>query len=387
MNCFMCDDDQGVSARAPKEALPDITDEALAGRLKESFERIAETKYQNTNGIRNPRIRKLAEEQREFDIARAVTCGEVREEPWFSQTSSSAADAIIIESQASELEIEVELVKLCLYMLNIQTFTIVFEYLPACVWAFLVLRLRNDLRRLTHLCKRHVPMYPTSDDPLGGLQWWLKAQTWACVIIVGLIFVSSTGCMEAWVELFQPESCSVVTPVNTTPWKFPECSADFVSDIPGYSESIDQADEGWPIGTPIPQEVMSINRASCRHSIWILSTLGEPLSSHERLNEQQNSPIVRIMYSPEPFDHTVQARAGKTGLRSFHHARFWLAPVSSSTATTSQRNSKRTLPPYANWLSDRWSLYGFSDRYVLGWCGDGCTDCISAWVYFSSWST
>jgi hypothetical protein len=244
---------------------------------------------------------KAADEQHHFDQARAMTTGQVRCEPWGMPESRSgrealaAADAIIVESQLTELEIEVELVKLCLYVLNVQMFTIVFPYIPLAVWIFLVLRLRNDLRRLTFLCRRHVPMYPTSDDPLGGLQWWLTSQTWACVVIVGMFFIACTGCMEAWVELFSPERCSVAKPANTTQWKFPACSAGFDSEIPAYSELDDQAQQGWPIGTPVPQEVMSINRTS--HSLAMLScTVGAAQRLRLRLPSMARQAIRRYRW-------------------------------------------------------------------------------------------
>lgn len=256
MNCFMCDDDQGVGARAPSEALPDVSDQELAQKLEAALE------IEARKDVRQGKL-----EQLQFDLARVKTAGDVRTKIW-KQTSRgkaplAAADAIIVESQAAELEFEVELVKLCIYLLNVQMFTIVFPELPLVVWFFLVLRLRNDLTRLTALCRRNVPMYPTAGDPLGGLLWWLEKQTYASAICVVGFFVLCTGCMEAWFELFNPEACSIAKPSNLTHWKFPACSVDFSSELAaeGYNETIDQAGVGWPIGAPLHPEVMSINRA------------------------------------------------------------------------------------------------------------------------------
>ena len=62
MNCFMCDDDQGVGSSLPTEALPDLTDEELAAKLTEVLEAKARARFGSGGGLREDR-QKVAAEQ------------------------------------------------------------------------------------------------------------------------------------------------------------------------------------------------------------------------------------------------------------------------------------------------------------------------------------
>jgi hypothetical protein len=153
------------------------------------------------------------------------------------------------------LDLPNEYRKVCLIVLLVCMWTGVNLLIPLIGWISLLVRFKFNFVRLVTYAQRPVPHTPNSSDATGGYRPWLEGQIFLSTVVNCLLFCLSTGQLEAWWTLYDPNQCQPPT-LNETRWKYPDCDLFFESQGKEYSadELYDEASSAAafePVGITI----------------------------------------------------------------------------------------------------------------------------------------
>jgi len=108
-------------------------------------------------------------------------------------------------------------------------------------------------------------MTPFGDDLTGGYMKWFRLQSFLSIVVTGLLFVLSTGMLEAYWELWDEQECQATTFDRGSQWKFPDCDSTWIPPEPSWDEGVATTEEdrthgikGQKVLAELPDENMEM---------------------------------------------------------------------------------------------------------------------------------
>ena len=266
-NCCMCDKDRGTSRNLPDPALPDCDDEQLATAITEAIQKFGNDKSlpelqrvvvtchpqsheQNDEHIlqqQQQQQQERAQQRQDQDGKPADYPGAENTDAKFGILQLHSADDIIVESMLDPLDLPNEYRKVCIIVVLVCMWTGVQSLIPLIGWIVLLIRFKFNFIRLVTYAKRPVPSTPNSSDMTGGYRPWLEGQIFLSTAVTSLLFCLSTGQLEAWWALYDPDQCRPPT-LNETRWKFPGCDLLFPKHAGSFRSADQLYDEASSVG-------------------------------------------------------------------------------------------------------------------------------------------